>query len=263
MVAAARKTGNSGLIESTLKSRQETRATQTEADRAEFNERKLGETERHNREAEDLQAQRIEKALGKSNGSSSEALKYIHEARVGVNQRQERLQKMMDSEIKEAMTPKAKAAVRETYKAKFDALETEAAQLSSDFKVLKERVLSGEPPVSTSGNASPKTSGKGDPASGSGLIASTEQSPDAKLKELQAQFDVLMARQSDPKTASQSQAESLQGIENQINALKRQPSGNTASGSKSGREVGTTQVVASGPHKGKTAVWDGTGWALK
>ncbi|MBS0506590.1 MAG: hypothetical protein JSR53_04310 [Proteobacteria bacterium] len=29
------------------------------------------------------------------------------------------------------------------------------------------------------------------------------------------------------------------------------------------RKVGMTQVVPSGPHKGKTVVWDGKGWALK
>ena len=30
-----------------------------------------------------------------------------------------------------------------------------------------------------------------------------------------------------------------------------------------GRKKGDTTIVQSGPNKGKTAVWDGTGWKLK
>lgn len=40
-------------------------------------------------------------------------------------------------------------------------------------------------------------------------------------------------------------------------------SANVANPSSSRFEVGETKVIQSGPHKGKTAVWDGTGWALQ
>ena len=37
--------------------------------------------------------------------------------------------------------------------------------------------------------------------------------------------------------------------------------GNAASAG--ARKVGDTRPVETGPHKGKTAVWDGTGWKLQ
>ncbi len=86
MVTAARKTGNMGLIESTLKSRQEARATQTAADRAEYEERRLEQKDKSEKEererrekADDRKYDLMEQRIAKSgSGGSSDKTPKLH-----------------------------------------------------------------------------------------------------------------------------------------------------------------------------------------
>lgn len=79
-------------------------------------------------------------------------------------------------------------------------------------------------------------------------------------KEYQKQYDAWLKNTDDGKMVA-----SLKERHRELSTPKSadQPSEKPKSDTQSDRKVGTTQVVASGPNKGKTAVWDGQGWKLK
>jgi hypothetical protein len=219
MVTAARKTGNMGLIESTLKSRQEARATQSAADKAEYDERRLEQKDKSEKEERDrrekaddrkydLMEQRIAKSGSGGSSDRPERLDELDKAELEMAKK-----RVIDAEkdFSDAKTSRAKAEA-----------EKRRDEARADFKNLTEKLRSQKPAPSSGGtvggNAPPKTSGRGDPPPGSGNVTESNVTP-GRVAELQAQFDEILKQHT--ANPSRQTEEILQSLESQLNLAKK------------------------------------------
>lgn len=191
-VKAARETGNTGLLSQAKQSMDFAVKQDSEDAKIARDERRMTETERANREREDLQAQRMEKIITGKSGSSSEvreAINFLDSQRKAITADITDLRarrKSVNDDVN--MTPADRKAAKEAFDAEEAKLKARGEKAETMYERLVPKVFKDDEPASApktdaekrgmlpqgSGNAKYKPA-----ATGSGSVLTKEKEDEA------------------------------------------------------------------------------------
>lgn len=241
-------------------------------------DRRLAEAEdgRDRRSAERLEA--LAERLTKGGDSNARMLAIVENQRKELDSRSRELRQLQKDEVSAAIGPAAKKAVTDKYKPEFADLERQRQEARQDYDFLREKL--GMPKRGGADAPAPAAAPRAAPSAAPAPRAapapaaktsqrdtSNSDSPASIINAEYRKTKERLTQVSDPQERARLerdilslQAEAKRGKFTLNDAPPKAAAAPPASGA---RRTGETRTIAAGPHKGKTAVWDGQGWKLK